>query len=182
MLLSRGNCNKFKLFSHSFERKPLPLPGMRKIDAFKNEHEFRNRNRGRSARVITRRNNKSPGLKPLVVQTVPAPVPKQNLNPVARTIEKNKKVPGKRVLVYNAGYECRQAVEALAHISRLQADENLNGGWQREHVSLPGAPQGCQHPDHLAECRQVIRLRHKQVRPVRQGQFDSVRSGHHRSR
>lgn len=163
------------------KRVSFPPFRMRKVDPFKNQHELRDRNRGRRHRVITRRNDKRPGFKPLVVQTVTAPVPEQNLDPVAGTVEKHKKVPGKRVLAYNAGYECRQAVKTLAHVSRLQADENLDGGWQCEHAVLPG-PQGRKHPDHLPKCRQVIRRRDKQVRPVRQGQFDSFRSGNDRSR
>jgi len=108
---------------------------MRKIDAFKNEHELRDRNRGRSACVITRRDGERPDLKPFVVQTVAASVPEQNLDPVAGSIEKYKKVTGKRVLAHNAGYQCRQAVETLAHISRLQADERLHCGWQGEHCA-----------------------------------------------
>lgn len=111
---------------------------MRKIDAFKNEHELRDRNRSRRYRVITRRNDERPDLKPFVVQTVSTSVPEQYLNPVAGTIEKNKKVSRKRVLAHNDSYESRQTVEALAHVCRLQADEHLHGGWEREHCPLPG--------------------------------------------
>jgi len=164
--LSRGKCNKFNLLLHFSERKPFSLPGMRKVDAFKNEHEFRDRDRGRRHRVITRRNDERTGLKPLVVQAVAASVPEQYLNPVAGSVEKYKKVTGKRVLAHNAGYECRQAVEALAHVRRLQADENLHGGWECEHAVLPG-PQGRKHADGLAECHQVVIRRYKQLRSVR---------------
>jgi len=111
---------------------------MCKIDAFKNEHKLRDRNRGRSARIITRRDNKRPGLKPLIVQAVTASVPEQYLDPVTVAVKKYEQMAGQRVLTYNPGNERRQAIKTFAQVGRLQADEYLHSRWQREHVPLPG--------------------------------------------
>jgi hypothetical protein len=140
---------------------------MRKIDAFKNEHELRDRYRGRRHRVITRRNNKRPGLKPLVVQAVSGPVPEQDLDPVPIAVEKHEQVAGQRILVYHSGHHRRQAVETLAQVGRLQADEHLHGGWQREHAVLPGT-QWRKHANGPAHENRVTGYRHGDPRAVRQ--------------
>jgi len=62
-------------------------------------------------------------------------VPEEYLRANPPALEEHEQVAGKRILTDPLPRGRRQAVEALAHVRGLQADEDANRGWERQHDS-----------------------------------------------
>ena len=164
---------KICTFSPSLQRKPLPPPSLRQVDPFQYHHQVWHRHRGGSIRPAMPGNNECSSFQALVIQTVPAPIPEQHLDPVPATVQKHKQVPGQRVLAHHRAHLCRQAVETLAHISRLKAHKHLHRRGQREHL-LPARMQWREQAYHLPQDGHIKRQRCGNPSPVRKGKVKTL--------
>src|SRR5271170_6185324 len=79
------------------------------------------------------RPHEAPALQTLGKEAQSIPAPPQNLHPITGFATKHKKLPRERILGELRLHQCRESIEAVAHVGRTRGEPHLHSRRQCNH-------------------------------------------------
>src|SRR5579863_4748224 len=101
------------------------------VDPFQQHRELRGAQAHGPMRRL--RPHETPALQSLGEEAQPIAAPPQNLHSITRFATKHKQLSGERILRELRLHQCRESIEAVAHIGRSGGEPHLHARWQRNH-------------------------------------------------